>query len=443
MISQQKICGLTWYNFKNFPAPNHMPFYENLITVEAESWPSRDFQKKVIECVQQLFSTTVTGEKTTPQQKTKNRHRQIYKALELLPKRFKTADAFPNEFDQSSNPSRLLAAIDHAVTNKQPIPIGLVIGTLRNPLATDPESEKRGELLDALFVHRLLHIDDVIRKIYENGTTMTIMADDAVSHGLFDHASSYQAVEEAQTNFLNNLATIMTCMEGIYISSGIENLTDKNTLLRMKRESDIYKECSIQFDRYMELCAEYELLFCQYFSESDGIYSVLSENELSQLPSSKKLAEVGWGKPILPEMTQFYADRIKNSQPDITDDEILKQLARYFATSCAKNKHKALQQAVGIEQFVRAGFVPLAPGSPTAYQNTILLSAHPRIGSNTKTTPPWRSSSFIEVSGRGAQFATYSPRKTVSELKGVERVWPATLYIDGKGILNFNVGEIN
>lgn len=348
-----------------------------------------EIESRVNNCLTKVFSPMENPpmyEVTKGKSKEEKRINTIYHSIECLSPRFTNGDPLPNNFHRERN----IETIRRAVSENSQIPAVVVIGTLLDPSATFPEREEGG-LLGALMVQRLLEINQQVSRVHEPGLQIFIHADNFVSHYLFDHSSTSVLVEKSQTKYLESIDNQISVLQKVYKSNPIKLIT----------ESEIYHSLGLSNKDYFDQCDTNFVAFSQYLAESEKIIAEEDyEENITKMSSYKNLQNLGWQGFIPIEMRDFFRSRIKGSHQNITDEEIDKQLARWFATTLTKAQKKTVDLAVNNKPHIRLSFVKTAPGVSKEFQRAIGLNAHPRTDtySDERKILPWRGRAYIQSS---------------------------------------------
>jgi len=233
----------------------------------------------------------------------------------------------------------LLAQIRPFIERNEPIEF-LTFTSARNYKAWDDAENTWPDGMELATAIHIDGLDKAVRKIYEPGIRFTIVADDLTWNDLFP---GHEAVIEAN---VPRLTALMTA-----VSDSISVLT----------EWWLFEAQWIDSGEHTRLVDELSVPFFEFLKESAGI----PDDQKEHVSSFQGLREMWW-TGIIPDKTrEFYLKRIQRTHWQLSDDEQLQWLARFFATVMAKVRNRIGQ--VDDHDAIRCTFAAPVPGNPVAF----------------------------------------------------------------------------
>ena len=286
-------------------------------------------------------------------------------------------DYSPKEWSNGDRPlpdhsEKNVRAIQKAMQEGKPIPIGSVIATLLYPPIIDHEE---AGLLGAMMINRLHHLDVLVQQFYNPGIDVTLYAEDLATHVYFDHVSDTQTVEASQQQYLASVQKIISAYASAY----------NRDIVRLLKESELCASHGITYQEYAAQSALFQQMVFDYLQESGDAMDDTARMEALNTSLAQK---TGWEGGVSKKTREFLAKRIIRSGQTSDEEtaDINWQIAGLMAVTLVKKKDKLIQKSMKDTDHLRISFVPNWPDSfkPNVMGLRISMQKEDR-------TPPWRA----------------------------------------------------
>jgi hypothetical protein len=250
----------------------------------------------------------------------------------------------------------------------QPIPIVVPFGSRKTVL---------GEPLDIAEVAALkqLHgLQERVSKYHRKGVQINMRIEDTSGNYLF--AEDGQQSRNDTKLFTTSMTNLIYALDLKFIQPLPEST--------MVPEGHYFQECNMFFPHMMDY-----LLVTHESPEYRWKHTV---------PYSELMA-MGWKGDVSLAQRSYYYDRYRALQPDITVQDQIRKLARYFTTSWARYKNKMSGAQPTWDSYIALTFCPPVPGTPAGmFDRYVYYRTLPLCFAQTHM-PPWRSKGYLKLNG--------------------------------------------
>lgn len=255
------------------------------------------------------------------------------------------------------------------VTIQKAVELGLPIPVLVPWGGRKMDKDIKLDIAEVSAIRQLLSVDECVRNVYPPGLQIRVRIEDINAEWLYKDS---EGIEE----YSSGMQKLITMTKGDTKIIGIveSEMMDKG--------------------KYMKLATSYSILLSRVIGHQIASPDV----NVWDIPEYQKLAERGWKGDIPKEQRDYYLDRYKRIEPNISDVEAVMKLADYFAGSKVRydlNGRGNPQTEVG--SFIQINFAHPVPGAPEAiFNNTLYYRTIP--GNLARThIAPWRAKGYLAM----------------------------------------------
>ena len=295
------------------------------------------------------------------------------------------------------SPESLVAirsVIRESLEQDKPIPIVVPFGS-RKTIIEEPL-----DIAEVAALKQLTGVQERVSKFYHRGVQINIRIEDLSGNYLF--VKDGQASRDAVKLYTTRLTNLIYALNLKFIQP-----TPEST---MCSEDHYFKECNIFFSHMRD-----------YLRVTSG----LIEYRYANTAPYKIIAEMGW-KGMVPETQRnYYYDRYRALQPDITVPEQIEKLAHYLTASWARYRNRMSGASVGWTNYISLTFCPAVPGTPTGMFDRYVYYRTLPLCFAQSHMPPWRCKGYLKLNG--------SVKPKLTSWKDTSPFQKATLTFSGSG----------
>ncbi len=263
-------------------------------------------------------------------------------------------------------PGAFRAIVEKSVTSGTAIPILCPWGSIKPTLANI-------DVADLGALRMLECLNQRVRSHYAPGIAVNLRVEDIGGYYLF--ADMGEAGREASRHYVAALLMLIKVL-------GLDCLNPIPESHMMTEES------------HATLADTVSGFFEAYMTETDKV----GLDDYSSLASWKQLAELGWQGQIPFAQREYYKALYRRLYHGITPVESTRKLARYLASSLARNNLKAsgADPSWGMD-YLRLSFCPPVPALPVSMANRAFYYRTVPESCARTHIPPWRARGFIKL----------------------------------------------
>lgn len=255
-----------------------------------------------------------------------------------------------------------------SLEHDQPIPIVVPFGS-RKTILSEPL-----DVAEVAALKQLTGLQERVSKYHKKGIQVNIRIEDLSGNYLFakDGEESRVAVKIYTTNLVNLICALDL------------------KFIKPLPESSLCSE-----GHYLNACNLFFPHMRDYLLVTHGL---LGPSWMHTSPY-ETIVKMGWKGTIPLSQRNYYFDRYKALEPDISLNEQIDKLAKYFTSSWARYKTGISGADTQWTSYISLTFCPPVPGTPTGmFDRYVYYRTLPLCFAQTHM-PPWRCKGYLKLNG--------------------------------------------